>query len=55
MCSRRSDMLKRLCVNFGVVLCRVYNIRGFMLWRLRVLSMSSTGCRSFVSTRSRLG
>ena len=56
MYSRWSYMLRRrLCVNLGVVLCRVYHICRFMLWRLRVLSMCAAGCRRFTTTRSRLG
>ena len=55
MYSMWSYMVSRLCVNMGVVLCRLFHISRFMLWRLRVLSMSSAGCRRFATTRSRLG
>ena len=46
---------RRLSVNLGVGLCRMFHICRFMLWCLRVLSMSSAGYRRFATTRSRLG
>lgn len=55
MYSRRSYMLKRLCVNLGVALCRMYHICRSLLWRLRVPSMCAAGFRRFATTRSRLG